>query len=171
MRTAENQRIDPLLAQRSQITLRNHAGDRVVPVDKAAFHQRNEKGAALFKNLSGRVDSADFTPIGAACNGGRGANDADPAAARKLGGRMGGGDYNAGKRKRERVPKVCRSGAYGSAGGDNHFYIIILQKTHILRGIFTNYFAAARTVGDTTGIAEKDNMFMRQPAAQLADGG
>ena len=56
----------------------------------------------------------------------------------------------------------ARDRAYGAAGGNDHLYIAAEQKLRVLKGVFANGIAAARSVGHTSRIAEVNDFFGRQ---------
>ena len=78
--------------------------------------------------------------------------------------------YNACVRNRQVAFELfARNRTYRTAGGNNHFYIILKQKICILKSIFCNDFSASVSVGNSARIAEVYYIFIRQKLSESAD--
>ena len=172
MGTAEDEGVDPRLFEGGEVLLGDQAGHLVVPLHKAVFDKRDKEGAGRRNDLRFRVAFFELPLIGPGADGGGGGDDPDLPAAAGGERRLHRGGENAGVGELEPPHQaVGEGGRDGAAGGDDHLHLPPEQEVDVLQGVMGDDLGAPGAVRDPPGVAEVDDILMRQHPEQFPHGG
>ena len=167
--TTEDERVGSS-AQRREVALGGEASD--VAGRPALLGERHEQGAGHPADPGVGAPRRDARRVLAAADGPLGADDADVTGARRAQGRLDPGLDHAEDGHVERLPgeleRVERPGRGGVAGDDERLDPAGVQVAGHAARVADDRLGAARAVGDAGGVAEVEQVLVRQG---LRDGG
>ena len=164
VRAAEYERVDTGAPKRREIILRNES-QRLV-LQHSFLDERNEQRARLRGDDGGIVDVMERALVRARPNRAESADDTDASrrGCADRGTRAGLDD--AGNRELEPVAqRLDRVRGRRVAGDDDVLYALVFEKGRDLDRVTDDGLRALRTVRNASGVAEVDDVLVRQAGA------
>ena len=163
MGAAQDQGVHPRLLQRCQILPGHGLDHHVAPPDAPGLRQGHEQGACPAEDLHLRIQPPQDGLVGTGPDGGRRGDHADPLVFRHQHCPAAGGLHHAHHGQVVlRLQRGQGSGGDRPAGDEDGLQVKGSQKAHILPGIFQNGLPGSAAVGHPGGIAEVDQVLLRQ---------
>ena len=167
---AEHERVDSACHHRIEITFDRQVGQFIV--EQAFFDQWHEQWAGNAADANMHIERAQRIFIGAAANGCTRPDDADVTITRHRDGSLRPRLNHADNRDCNAGPQFWNRHRRNRIAGDNNqFCIFRHQYSDELEAVTLDCFGTFISVGDARGIAEVENVFVRQKFTQGPDHG
>ena len=170
MGAAEDEGVDALGEERVEVAAEHLVGDGIL--DQAFLDEGNEERAGSAVDCRAGFQGEDGFLVSAAGDGRAGADDADGFVFGRIDGGFGSGNDDADDGDFEDLFHAGDAeGRGGVAGDDDHFGASGEKKISDLDAVALDGFAAFSTVGNARGVADVEDVFVREEAAQAGGDG